>query len=504
MKAKRKIPRKLKLALCIMAAIIFAAGFVLSLYTVSVQFAPLTLSINLSETYQEMDGFGASGCWTFQEIGKDEQAAKNAAQLLYGDDGMKLNILRYNIGAGSVETDHGYEEDTRPTESFFISENYKSKESFSDPANYDFTRDKNAMRVLDECLKTGNIKTVTLFANSPHYLLTKNGKAHSDTKHTDNLPEENFEAFSDYLLIIADFFRQKFSSLENPPKIYISPVNEPQWSWGGKTVVQEGCHYEPKTLAKFLDVFYRKLQAYNKEHGAEIAPDFFDCGGYTDKSKYKKYISEMKKYPYFDELESLSFHSYEGKNKRLGRKIFSSYSDKKLKGKAYRMSEFCEMRLGTSFKIERGLHTAGVIMKDLTILSATEWSWWLGASHYGFEDGLIYYEPENLAEFTCTKRYYCMAQFSRYISAGDLRVMVTKTDFLNFDGTESCAFLKPDGSVVLVIINERSVARNLKLGGFTVENMIYTDAKNNLKEIKPDGNVKISAKSVTTLILKKA
>lgn len=503
MKTRRKFPRKLKLALFIIAAIIFLAGLVLSVYAVSVQFAPLSLSINLSQTYQEMEGFGASGCWTFQEIGRDEQATKNAAQLLYCDEGLKLGILRYNIGAGSKETDHGYE-DNRATESFFISENYKSKESFSDPANYDFTRDKNAMRVLDECLKTGNVKAVTLFANSPHYLLTKNNKTHADRKHEDNLAEENFEAFSDYLLIITDFFRQKLSALENPPKIYISPINEPQWSWGGDADVQEGCHYEPKTLAKFLDVFYKKLQTYNSGHGAEILPDFFDCGGYTDECKYKKYVSEMKKYPYFDELDSLSFHSYKGKNKRLPRQIFSSYSGKKLKGKTFRMTEYCELKPGTSFGIDRGLHTAGVIMKDLTILSATEWCWWLGAAHFGYEDGLIYYDPANVAEFTCTKRYYCMAQFSRYISAGDLRVKVTKTDFLNFDGTESCAFLKPDGSVVLVVINDRKVSRTLKLNGYTVENMIYTDADNNLKEVKPDGKIKIPAKSVTTLLLKKA
>lgn len=502
MKSRKKFPQKLKLALCIISAVIFSAGLVLSVYAVSVQFSPLRLSININKTYQTIEGFGASGCWTFQEIGESEKAAKNAAELLCGDDGMKLGIIRYNIGAGSKETQHGYGEN-RATESFFISENYQSGESFSDVANYDFTRDKNAMRVLDECIKTGNVTAVTLFANSPHYLLTKNGKTNATHEHEDNLAEENYEAFSDYLLIIADFFREKLSALNASPKFYISPVNEPQWKWGGNTAAQEGCHFEPASLAKFLNVFYEKLKAYNSAHDADILPDFFDCGGYTDKCKYKKYISEMKKYPYFDELEGLSFHSYKGKNKRLVREIFSSYWDKNLEGKAYHMTEYCEMREGTSFNIDRGLHAAGVMMKDLTILSATEWSWWTAAAHYGFEDGLIYYNSDDLAQFKCTKRYYCLAQFTRYISAGDKRVKVKKYDFLNFDGTESCAFLKPDGSLTLVIINDRNVKRTLKLDGFSVENMIYTDAGNNLREVKPDGNIKLPANSVTTLILKK-
>lgn len=498
----RKFPRRLKLALCIIAAVIFAVGVILSVYTVSVQFSPLRLSIDEGETYQTMEGFGASGCWTFQEIGKNERAAEKAAQLLCGDEGMKLGIIRYNIGAGSIETEHGYGEN-RPTESFFISEKYVSRESFSDPANYDFTRDKDAMRVLDECLKTGNVTTVTLFANSPHYLLTKTGKTHAFTEHTDNLAEENFSAFSDYLLIIADFFRQKFSALERPPEIYISPVNEPQWKWGGKTAAQEGCHFKPATLAKFLNVFYEKLKAYNLEHGASIMPDFFDCGGYTNNCNYKKYISEMKKYPFFDELESISFHSYKGQNRRIERNNFSYYWGGKLKGKAYRMTEYCEKRTGTSFGIDRGLHTAGAIMKDLTMLSATEWSWWTAAAHFGYEDGLIYYNSDELENFYCTKRFYCMAQFSRYISAGDRRIKVSKTDFLNFDGTESCAFLKPDGSIVLVIVNARNVARTLKLGGYTVGNMIYTDGQHDLAEVKPTGKIKLPKKSVTTLILKK-
>ncbi len=455
-----------------------------------------------------------SGAWTFQDIGKDDAAAVGFAEKLYGDDGMRLDVVRYNVGAGTKELENGYEDGaTRATESFFIAENYNSPASFSDPENYDFTRDAAALNVLDKCLDTGNVRTVVLFANSPHYLLTRNKKGNADREYESNLLRENYSAFADYMLIIADFFREKFSALENPPEIYISPVNEPQWKWGGEYATQEGCHFEPAELAEFYDVFYTRLCAYNKETGADIKPDFFESGNYgvtgLSKSHFAEYIAEFSRYDFFSELGHLSVHSYGANNGRLYRSQFNTYMKTRLPDLKVHMSEYCVMQGGLDESIDMGIYTAGVMMKDLTMISASQWCWWLGAATCGegnggwYEDGLLYYTADDGYSFFTTKRYFTLSQFTRYISAGDVRIKARTNDINGLDGMEVCAFEKPDKSVSVVLINHRSRTRKLKLPkGFRIAEASVTDADRNLADLSAQ-NLKIPANCVLSLRLVK-
>ena len=62
----------------------------------------MTLTINLDEQSDEFDGFGCSSCWWSQIAGNGENA-EEIAKLLYSEEGLGLNIYRYNIGAGSAD-----------------------------------------------------------------------------------------------------------------------------------------------------------------------------------------------------------------------------------------------------------------------------------------------------------------------------------------------------------------------------------------------------------------
>ena len=499
----KKWQKRLVLSLIIIFGLIFLGAVILSTYVAVVNLTPVKIRIDAGVKYQKMEGFGMSGAWTFQDIGTDDEAAEELADRLYGEGGMKLDTLRYNIGAGTKEIEHGYGE-TRAAESFFVAGKYTSKESFANPENYDFTRDSAAMNAFDKCLATGNVKTVVLFANSPHYLLTANGRGNGTNIRENNLPEENYGAFSDYLLVITDFFREKLSALDNPPDIYISPVNEPQWKWGGADASQEGCHFDPVPLAKFYNVFYTKLKEYNEAKGANIIPDFFESGDYRlsliGQTKFKKYIREFKKYPFFSELEHISVHSYNVNNSRLKRNSFSRYAKNNLKGLSIHMSEYCIMRGGLDYSIDTGIQSASVIMKDLTLLSASQWCWWLGASDGEYEDGLVYYTKKDGAfEFFTTKRYYTMSQFTRFISAGDRRIKAYTNDRNELDGMEICAFEKEDGKVVVVLINHRGRDRKVSLpSGYTLTGATVTDSKRDLQSV-PCENFKIPKESVVTL-----
>ena len=60
------------------------------------------VSIKDSARGQVMKGFGASSAWWSQIIGLGENK-EEVAKLLYGDEGMAVNIYRYNICGGVKE-----------------------------------------------------------------------------------------------------------------------------------------------------------------------------------------------------------------------------------------------------------------------------------------------------------------------------------------------------------------------------------------------------------------
>lgn len=502
---RQRILNFLFCALIVFVSALFAASAAFSVYILCVEHLPVELKIDPNARYQTMEGFGMSAAWTFQDLGDDEEACDIIAQKLYGDDGMRLNVFRYNVGAGTKETNHGYMDDNCATESFFIAENYTSPQSFSDPMNYDFTRDEKAMRVFDKCLETGNIDTVVLFANSPHYLLTYNNRGNASFQYENNLPRENYKAFADYMLIIGDFFNKKLAALDNPPQLYISPVNEPQWKWGGDGASQEGCHFDPEPLAEFYDLFYNELCEYNKNAVAKIKPDFFESGNYNlySSSRFEKYIEEFSRYPFFSELDHISVHAYGAADSRRVRREFEIYKNNHLANYKIHMSEFCVMMGGVRGGMDMGLYSASVMLKDLTMISASQWCWWLGVAEGGFEDGLLYFNKYERSFFT-TKRYSAFSQFTRYISAGDVRIGARTRDKNGLDGMEVCAFEKSDGSVVAVIINLRDRERKFKVPkSYEITEATVTDKDRDVQAVETE-NFKLPSKSVTTLVLKRA
>lgn len=62
------------------------------------------MKINLSnpQKMQILHGWGTSACWWSQYCSEPETQDK-IVSLLYGSDGLGLNIYRYNIGGGTDE-----------------------------------------------------------------------------------------------------------------------------------------------------------------------------------------------------------------------------------------------------------------------------------------------------------------------------------------------------------------------------------------------------------------
>ena len=524
----RKIAEKTGLVLLVL---VIVTSVCLGIYSVSA-YSNLRITVDLNDEGQTVQGFGASMAWTFQRLGLEgtDEVKEKSIEMLYGDSGLRLNIARFNIGGGSLDSNlddvvpycYDWFDPDRRAESFFVAENYLDaddatlKAAFADENNYDFTRDAGALEMLDMALAAGNIDKIVFFANSPHYLMTVSGTCTGAEVQQNNLKEEFYEAYCDYLLIIVDnLVKEHLSGLENVPEVVISPVNEPQWDWGGDGASQEGCHFDPEPLAAFYDVFLDKLEAFNDANGTSYECDVLESGNYKfyiDRKDIKEYLEAMSKYDYFDEIEYISAHSYGADDSKKHREKYQNYIDKNYPGLGISITEYCEMESGRYDTIESGLLLGNVISRDLTMLDAIDWNWWLAVSPCDYNDGLVYWDvlEDGTQKLSVLKRYYVMGQFSRYIENGDVRVGATCSDLTGWANLDYSAYKRADGTVVVVIINNSKSDKNVTVGGlgdYTKATVVCTTAEEqsgwNEVETVWSGKVALPAQSITTYVLSK-
>ncbi len=405
------------------------------------------MKINLEKAVrlQTFKGWGTSACWWAQSV-SDEKTQKELAELLYGDGGLKLNIYRYNIGAGFDEELNRVENPWRKTESFMLYDRETEERS------WDFSRDKNAVSVMKKCLDTGNVDTLILFCNSPHYSLCASGQASGSLlPHTCNLPKMNYKKFVGYVLDVTQHFLD-----EGFPVNYISPINEPQWKWGGAHVWQEGCHYELCEVIEIYRLFAeeilrRKMPVflYGPESGAML----------EDTPDYLKALTEdeliMKVLPVF------AYHSYHADERPEDRYEFKEKLVKPHPELRFDMSEWCELPNMSHTKNFKGaLITARIIGQDIVYGGAESWTTWVAANNIHIkEDGFDYSDAilsgnVDFTEWTVNERFYGVAHYTKHIPVGSVpldfgfRPSIDNNDFNVF------AFETPSGEKVLVCVNE--------------------------------------------------
>lgn len=434
--------------------------------------------------YQTFEAFGISTCWWAQTI-EDEEMADSIAKALFSDEeGLGLDIVRYNIGGGEADNPATRIWDTsRRTESFYVYDEAKGEYV------YDFTRDANARRVLDKAIEYG-AKEVILFCNSPHFSMTVSGQASGGlTENVSNLPPENYEAFADYLLTIADWF-----VLEGYPVTYISPINEPQWAWGGEWVGQEGCHYEPDEAVALLEVFAEKMQERNtpyKLSGVETGQLSWWYNDYLFKFFENETLNSY--------CDTFSGHSYWLDGNTDEKRNFGNTFKDRFPDKKFEMSEWCELPLTIDSKtIDSGLHMANVIVEDLTLLNAVSWQSWTAFNG----DGLLYEENGELKMYN---RYYAYKQFSSFIEPGMDRVKVFAEIGYN-ENLKSVAFSN-DEKTVLVVVNNSETQETVKfLEKYLKTEIFVTDKEHNCEQVEDNllgTSYTLSPRSITTFILHK-
>ena len=448
--------------------------------------------IDEKTTYQTFEGFGASGAWWAQVVGAwdhpDPETGiatnKRIAELLYSkDNGIGLSIYRYNLGGGSKNSGS----------SVFPNKN-RMAESFEDiNGGYDWSRDKNAVHMMELCVSAG-AREVIIFSNSPPESLTKNHKSCLDKPWRCNLPRKNEENFAKYLLDCAEHFIS-----EGIPVKYISPVNEPLWIWTEKNG-QEGCHYTPYGVYSLLKKTASALKTRPLLKNVKLSA----CENGDIRWFNKTYtLAVLLDKEIRSSCDGIDIHSYclpipiIFLNNRVGfLKRYRRFLDIFFPDVPVKMSEWCHMNGGRDKGMDSALVCAKTIFEDISVLGVSSWQHWIAVSEVDYCDGLIYINEEDKT-FETSKRLFVTGNFSKYIPHNAKRIKIS-CDNKNIS---ALAFTK-DGKTIAIFINPETKCEKIVLDSSKEYLISVTDDEQNLSEsiIKNEAEITLTGRSVTTLV----
>ena len=449
------------------------------------------------------EGWGTSLCWWANRVGYSDSLAQQAADLFYGENGLRLNIARFNIGGGD---DPSHDHITR-TDSNMPGYTVYNNGSVT----YDWTADANQRNVLQRCVKAaGDDAIVEMFSNSPPYYMCKSGCSTGNTNAgQNNLKDDCYTAFAEYLAEVCKHYQDEWGIKVQS----VEALNEPYTNfWGAYSAKQEGCHFD---IGNSESTIITELQKAMADRGMS---DVILCG--TDETSIDTQIDA------FNALSSkaksavtrIDTHTYGGSKR-------SQLKDTALAaGKNLWMSEVDgNGEAGTNAgAMAPGLWLSERITADCNGLNASAWILWqvidkhvCAAGYNGKKDsGMVDMSKgfwgtavadHDADTIILSKKYYCFGQYTRYIRPG--------MTMLNSSGNTMAAYDKENGQVVVVAYNTSGSANSMtfdlsqfdKVG--TTAKAIRTSASENWADAgSPALNgksltVSLPANSVTTYLI---
>lgn len=484
--------------------------------------APHRDSVRLDTEYQTVENFGASDCWSMQKLGAWSLPNRNrVADLLFSQTtGIGLSCWRFNIGGGITEKINN---PWRTAETFEIAE-----------GKYDWTR-QAAERWFLAAAKARAVPRFLAFVNSPPGRMTRTGITYGQAgPDTTNL-KPGFEGqFARYLVDILEHFRTNPDKSQRIVFDYISPVNEPNVEWNGRS--QEGCRAandDIKAVLRALDAQLKKRKCPTGIAGIEVSglPPLHSVADKMSKtygSKYGNYLDDFLGDKTISGMLNLrfSYHDYGSdllkgqlvENRQRVREKFDQYP-----GWKPWMSEYCVMTGsegkgggGRDLAMNTALDVARIIHLDLTLVGVTAWQWWTAVSGVNYKDGLIFtdWKKSGDAESIIPARLlWAMGNYSRFVRPGMRRVGLEGTEH-DIRGLMGSAYKDEKARrAVAVYVNmgadPRTVQLDFELGSRrwrlqSVTPYITSDREGDeLKAypaVAPGNPIEVPARSVTTLV----
>lgn len=365
---------------------------------------------------QSVQGFGASGAWWVNDLANFAPAVQQrVGDLLFGSDGLDLSVYRYNVGGGGV----GVTNPPRAPQTALVS-----------PGVYDWTKDPGGTTFVKSAAAHG-VPDLQAFVNSAPPVWTTNGKSCGGS-----LTSGSEAAYGRYLADVVTHFQQQGVTFSQ-----VSPMNEPDNSFGD--CGQEGMSVGTGQRGPIV----RALGAALADSGSSAQvladetswalQDIFELPAWAGDSATQRYLVALAHHTY-DFPANSTLNTLRASAKNYGKPLWAT--------------EICCSNgggygQGYDPTIDGGLRMADLIHQDLTEADDAQFDWWTALSPVlgcdpvaapscpaakngqGWNDGLIYYDPDYAADgnqnLYVTKRFWTLANFSRFVRPGAVRFPVS-------------------------------------------------------------------------------
>ncbi|RDG39090.1 RICIN domain-containing protein [Streptomyces corynorhini] len=486
--------------------------------------ATTTVTVRPDPSYQgqEFEGWGTSLVWFAHATGGyPAEIRERLAKLVFGDDGLALNIARYNIGGGNAPDVKDYLRAGGAVEGWWRAPEGTTRDdrdwwSAGNPAHWNANADATQRWWVNRIKK--DVTHWEAFSNSPPWFMTESGYVSG-----------NFQAGQDQLRPdkVADFAAYLTGAVERLEKASrikvdtVDPFNEPNTSYWGTTLGpdgepvggrQEGAHVGPERQQQVIRALAEKL---GKSKTDAVISAMDETNPTTFARNWESYPRDVR-----DLVAQLNVHTY-GTGGRTTARDIAKGADKPLW-----MSEVDgDWGDGQDFTSMRpGLGLARHIVDDLRELEPTAWLFWQPVEDYdnmrpGGESAKGGNWGSIQVPFSCTAKdtlktcpvltntkFDTARNFTHFIRPGDRLVRV--------DDTASAAAVSASGREATVVhVNDTDSAHEiaLDLSGFAEVakgakvTPVVTDASGALVKkravavSKGRASVTVPAGSVTTL-----
>jgi len=441
------------------------------------------------------EGWGTALAWFANVTGGWPDANRESlADLLYGPNGLGWTIARYNIGGGDRPYAKPYLRPGAAVPGFWRQPEGTAGIDWwnpGDPAMWDWSADANQRWWLDAIKARVRAPILEAFSNSPPWFMTVSGKVSGAENGTDdNLRPGQEPLFAAYLARVVEELQRRhgvgFRTL--------SPINEPNTDFWRAANTQEGAHRSPRRQGAMVLATQAALRARGLATVVS-APD--ETNSHLFLADWASYSPEVRA-----AIGQLNVHSYGTVNqtgvrdvaRASGIRLWMSENDTPLDKDP---EDFGGMASPLAF--------AEHVVLDLKRLEPAAWVFWQAVENLSARDGskgsnwgLIKADysrpPEGPHTIHVTRRYWVMAQFSRFIRPGYRLVPV--------DDLDTVGALSPDGKMlVLVHVNGGLSPRRLAPPVGWSGRMVVTDAQH---RAEPVTGLVVPPRAVATLILKRS
>ncbi|WP_127573004.1 glycoside hydrolase [Georgenia faecalis] len=349
----------------------------------------LTITPNPWYASDPFQGWGTSLVWFANATGDyPDELRDELYQRVFGEEGMDLNIARYNIGGGHASDVVDYLRPGGAVEGYWAADatgatygaptTYANREAVLDawdpdnPEHYDWSADATQRWWVEQLTADEQITHWETFANSAPYFMTQSGYVSGGIGdgNAENLRPDAIDAFTAYLTTVTEQLEEQYGI----DVATIDPFNEPNTNYWSTTLRdgvpvggrQEGMHVGPQRQVEVITSLAERLADEGTTTDAVISA--------MDETNPGTFVRNWSAYPQAtrDAVEQMNVHTY-GTGGRLQVRDLSKSADTPLW-----MSEV-EGSWVDGFNpsaIENGLGLAERITSDLRELEANAWVLW--------------------------------------------------------------------------------------------------------------------------------